>query len=95
MNMKKLVLLCGICFVAGCGDVEAQRELVIHQDLSTNNLGKQFDVDVSQLPASWIKSRDVEDALWGKRERLELDLRHRVKVVLIPADEQRNPTTRP
>jgi hypothetical protein len=75
----------------GClGDRAADRTLTIYQMQSTNTYHGQFQIDVSQLPPDAIKTRVDTDTQGVPVTSLTIDQRYPIRVVLVPATEDKN-----
>jgi hypothetical protein len=74
--------------VLGClGDRAADRTLTIHQLQSTDLPIGQFQIDTSQLPSEAIKSRSDRGSEGAPVTSLEIDQKYRVRIVLVPENE--------
>src|SRR5438067_4025246 len=94
-TMRRIAAVLTLGFLAsagGCcgfpGDRVLERRLRIDQDVHTDGgLAPEFRIDASRLPADWIESRTIEeDRCYSKSTHIQLDGRHAVKVIVVPAE---------
>jgi hypothetical protein len=82
--------------LGGClRDRAADRTLTIHQMQTTDTYIGQFQIDASRLPADAIKSRVDSGGQGVPVSRLSIDQRYPIRIVLVPATDDKSPPQDP
>ena len=74
--------------VYGCGDCFSNRQTLIMQRVTAENLSRRFEIDTSSLPATWIEERRINKNCGGQEDFVMIGSGHHVRIVLVPEPEK-------